>query len=896
MAKLILKDSNATYSSSLRPTETPWSTICAALKGFFLEGAPVKWGEVYAGSAVKYLDATPQYPLFPAEFLVPFRDFCLSQSNDHISEDVLPKLFFQLEKKSSDGLNSTTFEAKLSLMQSYIKAHVVGGTPLCPASIYTELALEAIDEQHSSLNGGTHVMRDINFESPLVCSDNQEANNSVSVIIDQKESTKEAPRFSFKAQSTDAAYCTGIASIEPVNDVQTLLRRKSAFVKKQIDSMLEIEEMTGDSFSSRMIYDVVFPRVVSYSDPFLTLKRFQISPTGLEGYGTFQLPEIPPSTNFVCDPALVDTLLHTAGFVANNWINRDLACICVKVENITLLHDSIAASRDSDLSVYCSMVDCVDGFVIGDAYAMNGSGDIVAMAEGMHFKKTGLKAFQSYLARLSQSGNKQPATSQLTRAKSPIPSTQQSSNITQPRTQYPQVVDVLHREVRQLCGIASSVDPDADLSQLGIDSLMFIELTQALRRALPQFDSSDIDLSRCSTLREIESVLLDMAGSSMLSDTTASVNSTLDAQEISQNTVTAFSPARAAPCDDSTFIIVKDLVQDICGCQVFDLDKDVTLESLGVDSLLSMELEQGLRQVAGISVEGDHGMISELTVGQLERLILGKFSQSQSSITPQSSPSPAPTDPATKLQNGHNSRNRLYLFHDGSGLSQQYAKIEQLGCDVYGVSSIDFAGIDSSIQTLEEFASRYISVLRLAGENSHGIILGGKTSPTDHVDITFSNTYTGWSFGGVLAFEIARQLHSHGTHLQGLILLDSPCPINHEPLPNEIIQKVVSTVFASHSGIQSCVEAQFKRNANLLKKYNPPLDQLTIPTVMLLSQQTCDAGMMCGLKYAWLDDAAFRKKMTHEWRKVVGGLFQTLKVDGNHFDMFEAKHVSINLL
>ena len=729
MAKSSLKNADATYSSSLRPTETPWSTICTTLKGFFLEGAPVKWGEVYAGSGAKYLDSTPQYPLFPAEFIVPFREPFSGQGNEQTLEDPLPKLFFHLERKSSEGPTSTTFEAKLSLMQGFIKAHIVGGTPLCPASIYTELALEAIDEQQPALNGGTHVMRDINFESPLVCSNTQEANESVSVVIDHKDSTKETPKFSFKAQSTDAAYCTGTASIEPVTDVQTLLRRKSAFVKKHIDSMLEMEEVGGDSFSTRMIYDVVFPRVVSYSDPFLTLKRFRISPSGLEGYGSFRLPSHPPTMNFVCDPALVDTLLHTAGFVANNWISRDLACICVKVENVTLLHESIAASKDSDLSIYCSMVDCVDGFVIGDAYAMNESGDVIAMAEGMHFKKTGLKAFQGYLARLSQSGNRpNAATPKQAIVERALPSMEPIAKSFAPKAESPNVVDVLHREIRQLCGITSSVDPDADLSQLGIDSLMFIELTQTLRRALPQIDSSELDLTRCSTLREMESLLLGMTGSSTPSNTAASVNDMVHTQAISETTVPAFATADPAPPNDSTFSIIKNLVQEICGCQIFDLDKDVTLESLGVDSLLSMELEQGLRQVAGISIDGDHGIISELTVGQLERMIVGKVSQSQSSMTPQSSPSPAPTDPATKLQNGQDSRNRLYLFHDGSGLSQQYSKIGQLGCDVYGVSSIDFAGVDSSIGSLEEFASRYISVLRLAEDHAHGIILGGKCS------------------------------------------------------------------------------------------------------------------------------------------------------------------------
>lgn len=69
----------------------------------------------------------------------------------------------------------------------------------------------------------------------------------------------------------------------------------------------------------------------------------------------------------------------------------------------------------------------------------------------------------------------------------------------------------------------------------------------------------------------------------------------------------------------------------------------------------------------------------------------------------------------------------MYLFHDGSGLSHQYAKIKPLGCEVYGVSSLDFAGIDSSVQNLEDFASRYISALKLADSHEYSIILGGKS-------------------------------------------------------------------------------------------------------------------------------------------------------------------------
>jgi acyl transferase domain-containing protein len=179
MAKRSLRENDASYASSLRPTESPWSTISTSLKALFLEVAPVKWSEVYAGSAAMYLDYTPQYPLFPTEFVVPFREPSVDQppcSLLNLSSDT--KLFFQLDKKASSGQTIATFEAGLSYMSSFITAHVVGGTPLCPASIYIELALEAMDQLQPAHKQETRVLRDINFESPLVSSSTQDDQGS----------------------------------------------------------------------------------------------------------------------------------------------------------------------------------------------------------------------------------------------------------------------------------------------------------------------------------------------------------------------------------------------------------------------------------------------------------------------------------------------------------------------------------------------------------------------------------------------------------------------------------------------------------------------------------------------------------------------------------------------
>ena len=153
--------------------------------------------------------------------------------------------------------------------------------------------------------------------------------------------------------------------------------------------------------------------------------------------------------------------------------------------------------------------------------------------------------------------------------------------------------------------------------------------------------------------------------------------------------------------------------------------------------------------------------------------------------------------------------------------------------------------------------------------------------------------HAGWSFGGVLAFEIARQLQDLGTPVKGLILLDSPYPIVHEPLPDTIIEHSAGTAFGAHPDIRSCVAAQCKRNAGLLKNYKRPLGSFQVPTVMLLSREACDTATLCGLKYAWLDNEDFRKMATQMWTTLVGDKIETMDIDGNHFNMFEVKHVKL---
>ncbi|MBL8149018.1 MAG: amino acid adenylation domain-containing protein, partial [Blastocatellia bacterium] len=73
---------------------------------------------------------------------------------------------------------------------------------------------------------------------------------------------------------------------------------------------------------------------------------------------------------------------------------------------------------------------------------------------------------------------------------------------------------------------------------------------------------------------------------------------------------------------------------------------------------------------------------------------------------------------------------------------------------VYGLQSIGFVDSSSSHKTIEEMASKYIEDIR-------------------KIDQRGSYILAGWSMGGVIAFEIAKQLQRSGQRVEHLFLLDS---------------------------------------------------------------------------------------------------------------------------
>ncbi|KAI1145212.1 hypothetical protein F4825DRAFT_474651 [Nemania diffusa] len=770
MIRRIVKKQSYTFLTSLRPTETPWETLSQSLSCLFLQNHPVKWRQVYNGSTAKFLTSLPKYPLSTSRYYVRFQELPVKTAglNDQPAK---PSFEFLGSAEPNVAKDMINFHTNMGSLSQYIKAHTVAGVPLCPASVLIEVVMEALSISQDVPSSSFHILTDIIFESPLVYTDEVGHEQCLQTELDMKLE-KITP---FSLSSDGQHHCSGHITRKLPNEVIDTFARKSAFAKRQRRTFYPDSGAVFDSFSSKTIYQVIFPRVVAYDKPFLTLKQLSVSESGLEACGTMQLDSTLLRNRFVCHPAFIDTLLHAPGFVANMYVPADIACICTSIEHAYL--PALQKLGEGEMTVYCSLTD-VGHSIIADAYIINSEDKVVGFIEGSNFRKIPLKSFNNHLSRALQTS--------------------------------------------------------AHKSSLQISTPMLT------RKSSP--DIKDITLPPTPS-----------------------------------NGIEVFSPM------ESVFF-------DTCGIQIEAGMMDLTLASLGVDSLLSIELSNELRERFGFFIDDS---ISDLTFNRLQESFTVNMQKSNDvSKSPNVQAGVAIRKPKTtafispnddydfqriiQRQSHGPPRPNTYLFHDGSGHCTFYSRMSDLNRNITGIFSPD---LSTDIQRLEDLASLYIKQTKLGDEQE--VVLGG------------------WSFGGVLAFEVARQLQSLGRSVKGLILIDSPPPLDHQAIPPEIISYILGDNTASGPAyaIESSKQARekikhrFKHHAMLLQNYHPKPKTDNVPCVMLKCSRSMDTETLCNVAYPWVSDDDFRERSVWQWEQLIGRSIPVLDVACNHFEVFGADYV-----
>lgn len=152
--------------------------------------------------------------------------------------------------------------------------------------------------------------------------------------------------------------------------------------------------------------------------------------------------------------------------------------------------------------------------------------------------------------------------------------------------------------------------------------------------------------------------------------------------------------------------------------------------------------------------------------------------------------------------------------------------------------------------------------------------------------------FSGWSFGGVVAFEIAKILRTRSVDVKGVIFIDTPNPFHHTPMTLDLIDYVLDHTKDVGPESRNLCRSQFIMSSQLLCDYVPTKSCDTIMAVFLWSKDGFEPPDTIADLPAWLVDRTDPSILTSGWDFLCGSPVRTIEIPGHHFQPFETANVS----
>ncbi|KAH7885548.1 putative polyketide synthase [Phlebopus sp. FC_14] len=313
-------------------------------------------------------------------------------------------------------------------------------------------------------------------------------------------------------------------------------------------------------------------------------------------------------------------------------------------------------------------------------------------------------------------------------------------------------------------------------------------------------------------------------------------------------------------------------VLGISACQEIEDDSD--FKSLGLDSLGSIEAQQALKE--GLKTNVPHDIFSICPTF----MSLCEFFTTRTTKNGFDAPveiNDALSDEVQRDIDTHvdtsvvDGISPLFLIHDGSGLVTYYGRLSSLNRNVWGLSDPRFF-LKDHWKSVDEMANAYTQIIeKYAGD---ALILGG------------------WSFGGVVAFEVAQRLAARGLEVKGVILIDSPAPSTPVPLSDPIINFITRYEERNtNSLIAPLIREHFRRNSQILRTFRPT-KRSNVTLAFLRSRKGFSAAETIDDVAAWFKERDDPDAAVGPWKTFVVGPIKVWDIPGHHFEPFSPENVS----
>ncbi|TRX91490.1 hypothetical protein FHL15_007714 [Xylaria flabelliformis] len=909
--------------SCLRKGVAPSSTLSQLLSHFYLKSSSIDWRQVFAFSESPDLIDIPVLPFQQSEFVVAYPreppTEPLLDRQDVCSGNIFLSRTIQVPSNSNQF--SGIYETSVQSLQELITGHIVCDYALCPASVYHQVALSAIQQaEPKSKDDFVWSLSNVSYVAPLLYT--AQSNRQMRIHICPNEQRGYTFAISSYVDGTDpnthsVPHCNGHLKRKAKKPTVEKARRTARVLERQLRRFVQPEpSIVMETFMTKAMYNHVFTRVVTYSEAYQKVRSIRISPDYDEAYAKCKFDSM-PNTQEETNSIFMDILLHVAGFVANLSVGSDEVGICKEVTSALVIRQP--AVREALFDVHCSLVALPDqSAIIADAEAVDENG-VMAVYKGMMFQRAKLsgisRAFSAQAKKTQGTASNTPFRDSRSAVKKlPPPSLSSVAVSASKPAPTENASNTIRKIIAESCGLNPAALPTGNvtLKELGFDSLLQIELEAQLLSRFPQLDVSS--LPDCETIRDIETLL----------------SSGLQTLDTPPSLVSGTATSEATSDDDVPDIqqLTRAVIAETCNGDINSITSSSELSALGIDSLMVFEIESSLAKISERITISTAELAECLTVGDVEKLVSSKeqslprirdgstspvvdsvslFNSTSPTVVPTPVPShsfslgldnflnpntvakvtqilrleqqPEVIQPlSSPVDNSQAPSTPLFLVHDGSGICTHYRRLGSLGRPVYALHDPKFIDPFSSWATMNAMVEDYCHVITSTAQGPY--LLGG------------------WSFGGVVAFEAARRLKQLGHAVIGTILIDSPPPINHQPLSSRLIHAVVQQgkLPGTDTGkaIQALIRSSFTACASLLGDFHPQtVHDMPVPNIYLLRSRE-------GWQYptephiitdVWVQDRSDPQMTIQGWEEVSQSKFRWEDIPGDHFRVFDKVNV-----
>ena len=574
-------------------------------------------------------------------------------------------------------------------------------------------------------------------------------------------------------------------------------QRQMYLIRERISS-LEEASVTGKAH--RMLRGMVyklFGGFVEYDERFQGMEEV-IMTSEMEATAKINFKTTEDDGNFAFSPYWIDGLCHLAGFILNANDAIDSRKQVFVSHGWSSLRFAEKPEQHKTYRSYVKMQPMPDNIMAGDVYVLDGD-RIIGVCEALKFQGISRTLLDTFLP--GPKGSKtstQPLSSLSVATSQRLARDTQARETSTPRykvSNVDKVLDIIGIEVG--VPLTELADP-VEFGSLGVDSLMSLTISSRIREDLSiEFQSSTF--ADYPTVGAVKALIQSMNGESdsqSLATDLSTMGSNSEDLDDASSMATQITPPDTPPLSGDDQSLCRTLRKTISESMDVDESELMSIDDLstsGMDSLMALTILGQLRETTALNLPADFFTENRNIKTMEESLGISPASEAVKTISPAelklqkdiATPVSTPqTNSANKTRrklqreskasslllqgNPKTATKQFWLVPDGGGSPTSYS------FPLISSQLVTWGLISPFVKTPERF------IIGVSGIATMYIEEMKRRQPNGPYHVG------GWSAGGVISYEVTKQLAEAGDTVDTLVLIDSPPPSIIEPLPGSL--------------------------------------------------------------------------------------------------------------